>query len=134
MERPVAEKDETARTPEVLPGLGALGASKGGTARAAARSPELRSAIARRAAEARWKNRPAEPQPRRKPGALPVAKHRGVLNLTNDVGTEVPCYVLDDGQRVIGRTSATELLTGIRGGGALEKYLGVAALKPFINM
>ena len=46
---------------------------------------------------------------------------------------EVPCYVLEDGQRVIGRTSATELLTGIKGGGALEKYVGVRALEPFIS-
>jgi hypothetical protein len=29
--------------------------------------------------------------------------------------------VLDTGQKIIGRTSATELLTGIKGGGALEK-------------
>jgi hypothetical protein len=26
------------------------------------------------------------------------------------------------------------MLTGIKGGGALEKYLGVSALKPFIDM
>lgn len=35
--------------------------------------------------------------------------------------------------RVIGRTSATEMLTGIKGGGALEKYIAVRALEPFIN-
>jgi hypothetical protein len=46
----------------------------------------------------------------------------------------VPCYVLETGERVIGRVSATEMLTGIKGGGALEKYLGVSALKPFIDM
>lgn len=40
---------------------------------------------------------------------------------------------LDNGQRIIGRTSATELLTGIKGGGALEKYIGVRALEPFLN-
>ena len=38
------------------------------------------------------------------------------------------------GVRVIGRTSATEVLTGIKGGGGLEKYLGVSSLKPFINV
>ena len=47
---------------------------------------------------------------------------------------DIPCYVLSDGQRVIGRTSATELLTGIKGGGALEKYLGTNQLKSFIDM
>lgn len=61
---------------------------------------------------------------------LPEAKYKGFLNL---VGLEIPCYVLETGQRVIGRTSATEMLTGIKGGGGLEKYLGVSSLKPFIN-
>jgi len=59
-----------------------------------------------------------------------LARWRGNLNI---VGLEVPCYVLDTGEKVIGRTSATELLTGIKGGGALEKYIGVRALEPFIN-
>ncbi len=61
---------------------------------------------------------------------MPVARWRGALNI---VGLEVPCYVLDNGEKIIGRTSATELLTGIKGGGALEKYLGVKALEPFVN-
>ena len=55
---------------------------------------------------------------------MPIARWRGTLNI---VGLEVPCYVLDNGQKIIGRTSATELLTGIKGGGALEKYLAVKA-------
>ena len=62
---------------------------------------------------------------------LPTAKYRGYLPIME---SSLPCYVLSTGQRVIGRTSATELLTGIKGGGGLEKYLGVASLKPFINM
>jgi hypothetical protein len=61
---------------------------------------------------------------------LPVAHWRGTLNL---VGVDVPCYVLDTGQKIIGRTSATEVLTGIKGGGALEKYIAVKALEPWIN-
>ena len=64
-------------------------------------------------------------------GYLPEAKYKGVLSL---VGTELPCYVLSNGQRVVGRTSFTELLTGIKGGGALEKYLGVEAFKTFIPL
>lgn len=35
---------------------------------------------------------------------------------------------------MIGRTAATEMLTDIKGGGALEKYLGVNALKPFVDI
>jgi hypothetical protein len=65
------------------------------------------------------------------PENLPVAKHKGFLNLMD---IEIPCYVLDNGQRVIGRTAATEMLTGIKGGGGLEKYLRVSPLKPFVNL
>ena len=61
---------------------------------------------------------------------LPEAVYKGFLNL---MGFEIPCYVLDNGQRVIGRTSATEMLSGIKGGGNLEVYIGASALKPFIN-
>ena len=61
---------------------------------------------------------------------LPIARYRGALNI---IGISVPCYVLDNGQKIIGRTSATEVLTGIKGGGDLEKYIAVKALEPFIN-
>lgn len=110
-----------------------LGSSKGGTARAKALTKERRSDIAKKAAAARWSARKSV-APTKPEGALPEAKYRGALNLSGSMGLEVPCYVLDTGQRVIGRTSATEVLTGIKGGGALEKYLGVASLKPFINI
>lgn len=103
--------------------------AKGGLARTASMTPEERHNLASKAAKARWENRSA--QKVSAAPSLPVAKYKGFLDL---VGMEVPCYVLDDGQRVIGRTSFTELLTGIKGGGDLEKYLGVSSLKPFINM
>jgi len=103
--------------------------SKGGTARARKLSPERRSEIARQAVSTRWaKKRHADGA---NDAIVPEAKHKGFLNL---VGVDIPCYVLNTGERVIGRTSATELLTGIKGGGDLEKYLGVAPLKPFINV
>jgi hypothetical protein len=117
-------------------------ASLGGTARKEALSQEKRSDIARKAAQARWaKPEPeddatAEVEPSHKDEeieadpTMPVARWRGTLNI---VGMEVPCYVLDNGARVIGRTSATEVLSGIKGGGALEIYLGAKALEPFIN-
>lgn len=106
---------------------------KGGRARAAKLSPEQRADIARAAAAARWKQAQevVEPEELIEPSpVMPIARWRGALNI---VGLEVPCYVLDNGQKVIGRTSATEVLTGIKGGGALEKYLAVKALEPFIN-
>src|SRR6266481_703270 len=113
---------------------------KGGEARAAALTDEERSDIARKAAQARWakaenseedavaieiKDEEIEADP-----TMPAARWRGTLNI---VGMEVPCYVLDNGARVIGRTSATEVLSGIKGGGALEIYLSAKALEPFIN-
>lgn len=122
------------------------GASKarGGHARAESMTAEERAASARKAAQARWsKPENSISQPDEAPDStsaddevlapapsMPTARWRGTLNI---VGLEVPCYVLDTGEKIIGRTSATELLTGIRGGGALEKYIGVKALEPFIN-
>lgn len=118
------------------------GKAKGGLARAQSLTPEERREIAQKAASARW-NAPEKPSQDQEtelvetelevlePSAsMPVARWRGALNI---IGVDVPCYVLDNGQKVIGRTSATEVLTGIKGGGALEKYIGVKALEPFIN-
>jgi hypothetical protein len=108
-----------------------LGGLKGGKARAAALSPEKRHEIARQAATARWaktnektelgtqqkdKEAVIDYLPPEAPlqGGLPVAKYKGFLNLLD---IEIPCYVLDPtGQRVVGRTAATEMLTGIKGG------------------
>ncbi|MBI1374192.1 MAG: hypothetical protein GC159_15855 [Phycisphaera sp.] len=106
--------------------------SKGGNARAKKLSPERRSEIAKKANMARWAKRRVENAAENNlpDGELPEAAYKGFLRV---MGVEVPCYVLNTGQRVIGRTSATEMLTGIKGGGALEKYIGVSSLKPFIN-
>ena len=110
--------------------LGQAGASKGGKARAGSLSPEQRSEIARHAVKTRWARRRDRVQSETE-NQLPEAKYKGFLNLLD---MEIPCYVLKNGQRVIGRTSATEMLTGIKGGGGLEKYIGVNPLKPFINV
>lgn len=111
--------------------LGLSGAAKGGRARREAMSPERRSESARKAVQARWARTKGRVEVLPVVGDIPVATHRGFLNL---MGAEIPCYVLNNGQKVIGRTSATEMLTGIKGGGDLEKYLGVNQLKPFIDM
>jgi len=60
-----------------------------------------------------------------------VSREKGTLGLG---GADIPAYVLDDGQRVIGRTAFTESLTDIKAGGSLEKYLGVANLKSFVDL
>lgn len=112
--------------------------SKGGDARARKLSPERRSEIARQAVKTRWAKarglKESTPEIVAVEGRVPEAKLRGLLRLALESEFEIPCYVLDDGQRVIGRTSATEWLTGIKGGGGLEKYLGVGPLKSFINI
>jgi hypothetical protein len=107
------------------------GASKGGAKRFEGMSLEERKAFASQGAKARWaKAKSARVAENAGPPVLPEAKHYGFLNIT---GMELPCYVLSDGRRVIGRTATTHMLTGIKGGGALEKYLGVSSLKPFID-
>jgi hypothetical protein len=125
-----------------------LGGLKGGKARAEALTPEQRREIAKQGAAARWAKTPKQAEELvtldelgdeiESPLApfsqehLPVAKYKGFLDLLD---LEIPCYVLEPtGQRVVGRTATTEMLTGIKGGGGLEKYLGVSPLKPFINL
>lgn len=108
------------------------GSSQGGIARAESLTPEKRKEIAQKAADARWGRGGEEDTDIVEiAGELPVAFHKGFLPM---FGVDIPCYVLSNGVKVIGRTSATELLTGIKGGGGLEKYLGVSSLKPFINL
>jgi hypothetical protein len=118
------------------------GRSRSGKARAAKLTPEQRSEIARGAAAARWGTKRALDSRDGDeevdiadapilPGVLPEATWKGILRVLD---VEIPCYVLDSGQRVIGRTSATEVLTGIKGGGAFEKYIGSASLRPYINL
>lgn len=60
---------------------------------------------------------------------VPKARWAGVLQI--DANTEVPCYVLTDGRRIISRTGATASLTK-RGSGNLESYIRVASLKSYL--
>jgi len=75
--------------------------AKGGHARAKALMPEQRQEIARKAAEARWT------------GNFPRVTHRGKLQI-GDV--EIPCFVLDDGRRVISGRGMTAAI-GMKGRG-----------------
>lgn len=104
--------------------------AKGAIALAESLTPEQRKERSSRAAKARWERQKARLAPPSS-GRIPVALYKGMLSLG---GEEIPCYVLDNGQRVIGRTAFAESLTGIKAGGALEKYLGVNSLKPYIKM
>jgi len=116
-------------------------ASKGGEARMKKLSRAERQSLARQAAKARW-DKPKNQELTVRAGttlsraestdlgSLPIAKYPGVLNI---VGTEIPVYVLSNGQRVIARVAATEVLSGVKRGGDLESYIRAGALKDFID-
>lgn len=121
------------RTPELIDPsaaaktLSALGASKGGKARAEKLTAEERADSARKAAIARWDN-------------TPKATHDGTLKI---VGKEIACAVLDTKQRVLtqetfltalgraakakGGTGSTALVDG------MPPFLAAKNLKPFIS-
>jgi hypothetical protein len=102
---------------------GALDPSAGGRARAEKLTPEERQEIARRAAEARWSTN------------APKATHEGVLAIGN---AEIPCYVLEGGERVISTRGVMQALgRRWRGrkypGTELPVFLEAKNLKPFIG-
>lgn len=112
--------------------LGALGASKGGIARAEKLSPDRRSEIASKAAVARW----------RRDGAAPIkATHAGKLRI-GDI--ELDCANVPDGRRVISESTTMRALgRGYSGyysqrdaaadaSAVLPRYLAPAALRPYI--
>ncbi|MCL5987085.1 MAG: P63C domain-containing protein [Actinobacteria bacterium] len=103
--------------------------SRGGVARAKKLSPEQRKEIARHAVNTRWARIKALNNVDAAE-TLPTAKYKGVLRLLD---REIPCYVLDDEQRVIGRIAVTKMLTGIKRQGDLESYIRAHNLQPFIN-
>lgn len=99
--------------------------AKGGLARAEALSPEERSDIAKRAADARWN--------------IPRATHEGPLQIG---GAQIPCAVLEDGTRVLSRIGFIRAIgrTGKAKGGRkydqesqVPVFLTAENLKPFIT-
>ena len=63
------------------------------------------------------------------PTKLPVAEWSGALEIGEG---DLPCFVLDDGRRVISRTGATSVLAGKKGGGQLEKYVAAGELPKYM--
>ncbi|WP_162176567.1 P63C domain-containing protein [Deinococcus frigens] len=115
--------------------IAGLNARKGGEARAEKLSPMERKAIAQKAAFARWEKKKAEQEP-------PAATHMGMLNIGP---LELPCAVLEDGQRVISERGLLGAL-GVQVGGALSAarkdeegnqslplYIGYKNLRPFVS-
>lgn len=105
--------------------------SLGGKARAAKLSKEERSAIAQAAADARWSKTPAKHIARADYGSPDRPLRIGNL--------EIPCYVLDDGRRVVtqsGMILALEMSPGTAtkgGGDRIANFAGTKAISPFIS-
>jgi hypothetical protein len=118
--------------------LGRIGGKKGGRVRAERLSSEERRASASKAAAMRWAKPPTElviPPPEKAdqtnggPPPSPFAKHKGELSLG---GHAVDVYVLDTGDRVISLGAIVKTISGVDASN-LGDYIGVKALKPFIN-
>ena len=108
---------------EAAQALSELGASKGGKARAKKLSPEARREIAQKAAETRWS---AE-------GKIPPAleaTHEGVLKIGN---MEIPCAVLENGQRVLTQSGFMRALGRARQAKGREYYEGDVNLPAFLT-
>ena len=107
--------------------LSRRGASKGGKARAQKLTPEERSESARRAATARW-----SPE-------LPQATHGSPDHPLRIGNIEIPCYVLDNGKRVLFQRAMVSALgmargsSGGTGGDRLAKFATGKAIKPFLE-
>ena len=101
--------------------------SKGGEARKEKLSPEQRSEIAKKAADARWGK------------TVPVATHGSPDHPLKIGETEIPCYVLDDGRRVLHQRGMVSALgmsrgsSGGTGGDRLAKFVAGDRLKPFVG-
>lgn len=124
------------------------GRAKGGRARAERLSTEQRKEIARNAALERWRvqraRQLAKDASNKNPGdseAKLVVVDEVLPNVPNDLAVAkwpgelevgIACYVLSDGRRMISRTGATDFLTRGKGGGNLESYTGIQALKRHI--
>lgn len=98
------------------------GRAKGGVARAEKLSPERRSEIARNAARARHQHK--------QDNILPSATHRGLMKIGE---LQIPCFVLDDGRRVISGRGMTAAI-GMKGRGqGIARISGLKAVKEYKN-
>jgi hypothetical protein len=99
--------------------------SMGGEARKQALSADQRAEIAKKAADARWD--------------VPKAEYGAPERPLRIGDLEIPCYVLDDGRRVITQGGALSALsmsqgTATKGGGdRLTNFLGTKSLNTFVS-
>jgi hypothetical protein len=105
---------------------------KGGKARAAKLSKEERQLIAKNAAAVRW----AGNNPGGKTG-IPLATHGSADKPLRIGEVEIPCYVLDDGRRIVAQAGMITALGMVKGGSShkggtrLAKFVGQDRVKPF---
>jgi len=116
--------------------LGRLGGIKGGRARANKLSNEQRTDIARGAAEARWGSRSIlKPTHLGTLGSIPKATHAGTLQIGE---IAIPCFVLENGKRVISQSGMSSTLGTTKGGtrkvpgDRLANFLAANAIRPFV--
>jgi hypothetical protein len=137
------ERGEQLEISEFAAALAQRGASKGGYARAAKLSPEERSEIARRGAQAKWARQQETGLTSEELAKLPRATHVGELVLGD---TTIECAVLEDGRRVLSQRSVGKALGRRHGGrdwrvareagdgsGRLPIFLVAENLKSFIS-
>ncbi len=104
--------------------IGKLISSKaaGGTARAAKLTPDQRSDIARKGALAKQANYNAT--------LAAIATHKGILKVSD---LQIPCFVLNDGRRVISGRGMTAAI-GMKGrGSGIARISGLKVLNSFEN-
>lgn len=100
------------------------GRAKGGIARAKRLSPEERSMIAKKAAAARWEKSQTE-------SGLGRSTHKGLLAI-GDI--QIPCFVLEDGTRVISGRGMTSAI-GMKGRGqGVVRITTLSSLNPFLSL
>jgi hypothetical protein len=118
-------------TSEAAKELSKLGAAKGGIARAKSLTPEQRRAIAVGAIEARWKKAG-------KPDKVAQATHGSPDSPLRIGDVEIPCFVLEDGRRVLAQRGMITAL-GMKPGGSshgqdrMVKFATQDRLKPFTS-
>jgi hypothetical protein len=118
--------------------LSAIGAHKGGKARAASLTREKRQEIARQAAEARWGREEEQ-------SGIAIPKARKFVGKLNLSGYQISCAVLDNGTRVLVERSMANAL-GSKGSGAywarkrkdekkalLPSYISPVYLKDYVS-
>ena len=93
----------------------------GGIARAKKLSPEAKSAIAKKAAVARWGDKPLH------------ASHKG--NFKDELGIDVECYVLDDEKKtaVISQTGMGKALGLSERGNAFPRFIASQAMQETLS-